>query len=84
MKCAYIGVHVKSSYSHVQNTPQPRRLSMKPTIMIGSIKTKVVVKFEASETVLVGLRAKKLQNAYTFGVHAYHVKSSYSHVQNTP
>ena len=72
MKCAYIGpgIHVKSSYSHVQNTPQPRRLSMKPTIMIGSIKTKVVVKFEASETVLVGLRAKKLQNAYTFGVNA--------------
>ena len=81
------GVHayyVKSSSSHVQNTPQPCRQSKKLRIMIGSIKTKVVVKFEASETMCVGLRARKLRNVYTFGVHAYYVKSSSSHVQNTP
>ena len=60
MKCAYIGVHVKSYFSHVQNTPQPHRQSMKLKIMISSIKTKVVVKFEVSEMMCVGLRAKKL------------------------
>ena len=68
MKCVHIGVHayhVKSSYSHVQNTPQPRRQSMKPRIMIGSIKTKVVVKFESPDMMCVGIRAKKLQNVYT-------------------
>ena len=81
------GVHayyVKSSSSHVQNTPQPCRQSTKLRIIIGSIKTKVLVKFEASETMCVGLRARKLRNVYTFGVHAYYVKSSFSHVQNTP
>ena len=64
-KCVPIGVnvyYVKSSFSHnIQNTPQPYRQSMKLRIMIGSIKTKVVVKFEASEEMLcVGLRAEKL------------------------
>ena len=38
MKCVHIGVHVKSSYSYVQNTPQPHRQSMKLRIMISSIK----------------------------------------------
>ena len=60
MKCAYIGVHVKSSFSHVQNTPQPYRQSMKLRIMIGSIKIKVVFEFEVSEMMCVGLRAKEL------------------------
>ena len=60
MKYAYIGVHVESSFSHVQNTPQPYRQSMKLRIMIGSIKTKVVVKFEAPDMMCVGIRAKKL------------------------
>ena len=83
-KCVHIGIHVKSSSSHVQNTPQPCRQSTKLRIMIGSIKTKVVVKFQASEKMCVGLRAKKLRNVYTFVVHTYYVKSSSSHVQNTP
>ena len=63
MKCVHIGVHayyVKSSFSHVQNTPQPHRQSMKLRIMIGSIKTKVVFNFEVSEMMCVGLRAKEL------------------------
>ena len=46
-----------SSFSHVQNTPQPCRQSTKLRIMIGSIKAKLLVKFEASETMCVGLRA---------------------------
>ena len=42
------------------NTPQPRRLTMKLRIVISSIKTKVVIKFEASEMTYVETRARKL------------------------
>ena len=48
------------SYSHVENTPQPCHQSMKLRIMISSVQTKVVVKFEASELMCTELRAKKL------------------------
>ena len=46
--------------SHVKNTPQPCRQSAKLRIMIIIIKTKIVVKFEASGMMCVELRAKKL------------------------
>ena len=36
---------VKISSSHVLNTPQKRRLTTKLRIVIGSMETKVVVKF---------------------------------------
>ena len=42
------------------NTPQPCRLTMKLRIVISSIKTKVVIKFEASEMTYVETRARKL------------------------
>ena len=47
--------------NHVQNTPQPCRQSTKLTI---SIKTKVLIKFEASEMMCVELRGKNLRNVY--------------------
>ena len=53
-------LHVKVSSSHVQNTSQPCRLSMKLKIMTVSIKTKMVNKFDSSEVMYVELRAKKL------------------------
>ena len=61
MKWIHIAVHVKKTpSSHVRNTSQPCRQSTKLRRMISSIKTKVVVKFEASEMMCVELRAKKL------------------------
>ena len=63
-KCVHIGVHVKISYVR-RNTPQPCHLSIKLIIMISGVKTKLVVKFEASEMMCVELRAKKLRNMYT-------------------
>ena len=60
MKCVHVAVHVKILSSHVRNKPQPCCQSTKLRSMISSIKTKVVVKFEASETMCVELRAKKL------------------------
>ena len=47
-------------YSHVENTPQPCRQSTKLRTMIISVLPNIVVKFEASETMCVELRAKKL------------------------
>ena len=52
--------YVNPSSSHVENTPQPCRQSTKLRTMIINIKTKIVVKFEASEMMCVELRAKKL------------------------
>ena len=46
------------SSSHVENTPQPCRQSTKLRAMIINIKTKIVVKFEASGMMCVELRAK--------------------------
>ena len=60
MKYVHFAVHVNSSSSCVQNTPQPHRQSMKLNNMIISIKTKVVFKFEASQMMCVELRARKL------------------------
>ena len=59
-KCALSSVHVKCSSSHVQNTLQPYRQSMKLRIMIISIKIKVLIKFETSETMCAELSAKNL------------------------
>ena len=56
--------HVNISYSHVQNTPQPCRQSTKLRNMTISIKTKVLIKFEASEMMCVELRGKKLRKVY--------------------
>ena len=60
MKCVHFAVHVKVSSSHVLNTPQPRRLTTKLRIVIGSMETKVVVKFEPLEMLHVETRARKL------------------------
>ena len=60
MKSVHFAVHVKISTSYVLNTPQPRRLTTKLRIVIGSMETKVVVKFEASEMLHVEIRARKL------------------------
>ena len=64
MKCVhsaiYRWIYVNPSYSHVENTPQPCRQSTKLRTMIINIKTKIVVKFEASEMMCVELRAQKL------------------------
>ena len=51
---------MNSSSSHVENTPQPCRQFTKLRTMIIIIKTKAMVKFEASEMMSVELRAKKL------------------------
>ena len=48
------------SSSLVENTPQPCSQSTKLRITIVNIKTKMVVRFEASEMMCVELRAKKL------------------------
>ena len=58
MKCVHFAVHVKISSSYVLNTPQPCRLITKLRIMVGSMETKVVVKFEVM--LHVELRARKL------------------------
>ena len=60
MKCVHIDVYVNLSSSHVENTPQPCRQSTKLRTMISSVKSKIVIKFEASEKMCVELRAKKL------------------------
>ena len=59
MKCVQFAINVKIS-SHVLNTPQPCRLITKLRIMIDSMETKVVVKFEASDVLHVESRARKL------------------------
>ena len=51
MKCVHFAVHVKTSFSYVQNTPQPCHQSTKFKIMTISIKTEVLVKFEDSEMI---------------------------------
>ena len=82
-KCTIIfAEHVKISYSHVQNTPQPCRQSTKLRNMTISIKTKVLIKFEASEMMCVELKGKNLRKVY----HLPNMWNliSYSHVQNTP
>ena len=56
----YAKGYVNPSYSHVENTPQPCRQSMKLRIMISSVQAKVMVRFEASEMMCTELRAKKL------------------------
>ena len=48
------------SFSLAENTPQPCHQSTKLRIMIIIIKTKIVVKFDASKMLCVELRAKKL------------------------
>ena len=67
-KCVQFIERMKSSPSHVQNAPQPRRQSTKLRNMIISMKTKVPVKFRASMVKCVELitRAKKLLNVYSF------------------
>ena len=54
----------RSVYSHVQNTPQLCRQSTKLRNMTIRIKTKVLIKFEASEMMCVELRGKKLREVY--------------------
>ena len=58
---------MKSSYTPIQKTPQPRCQLTKLRIMnnIISIETKVLIKFGASDVKCVELRAKKLPNVYT-------------------
>ena len=60
MKCVHFAVHMKTLFSHVQNTPQPCCQSTKLKIMTSSIETEVLVKFEVSAMMRVELRAKKL------------------------
>ena len=80
----YTEGYVNPSFSHVENTPQPCRQFMKLRTMIVNIKTKMVVKFEASEMMSVELRAKKLCNVYTLLYTEGYVNPSFSHVKNTP
>ena len=80
----YTEGYVNPSFSHVENTPQPCRQFMKLRTMIVNIKTKMVVKFEASEMMSVELRAKKLWNVYTLPYTEGYVNPSFSHVENTP
>ena len=54
-----------SCFSHVQNTPQPCCQSTTLKNMTISIRTKVLIKFGASEMMYVELRAKKPWNVYT-------------------
>ena len=49
------------SSSHVENTPQPCRQSTKLRAMIINIKTKIVVKLEASGMMCVELRAQSYE-----------------------
>ena len=56
---------MKSSYTPTQKAPQPRRQSTKLRITNISMKTKVLIKFGASDVKCVELRAKNLLNVYT-------------------
>ena len=56
---------MKSSYTPIQKTPQPHRQSTKLRIMNISMKTKVLIKFGASDVKCVEVRAKNLLNVYT-------------------
>ena len=56
---------MKSSCTPIQKTPQPCRQSTKLRIMNISMKTKVLIKFGASDVKCVEMRAKKLSNVYT-------------------
>ena len=57
------------SSSLVENTPQPCRQSTKPRTMIVNIKTKMVVKFEASEMMCVELRAQSYEMCTHIAIH---------------
>ena len=74
--------NVRIPSSHVRNTPQPCCQSTKLRSMISYVKTKIVVKFEASEMMCVELRAKKLRIVYMHII--VHMKTPFSHVRNTP
>ena len=56
---------MKSSSSPIQKTAQPSRQSTKLRIMNISMKTKVLIKFGASNVRCVELTAKKLPKVYT-------------------
>ena len=75
-KCVHFAVHVKISSLYALNTPQPHRLTTKFRVEIGSMETKDVVKFEASEMLHVQTRARKLWNVY---ISLYMLKS-HSHM----
>ena len=54
-KCMYM--HVNCSYSHVQNTPQPHRQSIRLRIMTISIMSRALIKFGLSWMMCVEFRA---------------------------
>ena len=60
MKCVHIAVISKLiPSSHVSNTPQPCRQCTKLRSIISNIKTKVVVKFEASDQNVCRIKTQK-------------------------
>ena len=71
-ECVQFIEHVKSSPSHVQNAPQPRRQSTKLRNIIISMKTKVMVKFGASMVRCVELSQKATERVQFIE----HVKNS--------
>ena len=56
---------MKSSSSPIQKTAQPSRQSTKLRNMIISMKTKVLIKFGASDVRFVELRDKRLSKVYS-------------------
>ena len=75
------------SYSHVQSTPKPCCQSTKLRNITISIKTKVLIKFEAWEIMCVELRGKKLRKVYhlpnMWNIISYsHVRTSRIHLKH--
>ena len=73
--------HVKSLSSPIHKTAQPSRQSTKLRNMIISMKTKVLIKFGASNVRCVELRDKRLSKVYSS--YGEHVKSPSSPIQKT-
>jgi hypothetical protein len=67
-------VHVKCSFTHVQYIPQPHCQSIKLRNMTIGMKTKILIKFGASEMMSVEVRAKKLYKFNVYRLPLSHVK----------
>ena len=65
----FADVHVKCSYSHVQNSFQPHRHLMKLRIMTVSITLKVLIEFGASEMIATcRIKSQKAMKCVPFAV----------------
>ena len=79
MKYVHLAVHVKSSSSHVWNTPQPCRQSTKLRIMPISIKIKIAIKIGATVLEMEHLKHTCF-STFHVAMHVHAMKATFLHV----